>query len=137
MIRPGSVTAYAEPSDLSLANRLAAAAPVEARAFLAFKDVSEREDGLIPAKYRELIAVGVALTTQCGYCLDVHTRRALQAGATREELAETTFIAAALRAGAAVGHGLLVQKIADAAMAAEAGATRPHGPGGDVANRGV
>ena len=122
MIRPGSVTAYAEPSDLSLANRLAAAAPVEARAFLAFKDASEREDGLIPAKYRELIAVGVALTTQCGYCLDVHTRRALQAGATREELAETTFIAAALRAGAAVGHGLLVQKIADAVMAAEAGA---------------
>ena len=92
------------------------------RAFLAFKDASEREDGLIAARYRELIAVGVALTTQCGYRLDVHTGRALQAGVTREELAETTFIAAALRAGAAVGHGLLVQKIADAAMAAEAGA---------------
>ena len=111
MIEAGPVATYQEPSDLSLAPALAAAAPVEAKAFLAF---SERNDGLIPPKYRELISIGVALTTQCSYCLDVHTRRALKAGATREELAETTFIAAALRAGAAVGHGLLVQKIAAA-----------------------
>ena len=116
MIKPGSLAAYAAPSDLALGPVLAAAAPEEAKAFLAFKAVSDRDDGRIPAKYRELIAVGVALTTQCAYCLDVHTRRALEGGATREELAETTFIAAALRAGAAVGHGLLVQKIADAVL---------------------
>ena len=116
MTKSGTITAYAAPSDLALAPVLAAAAPAEARAFLAFKAVSERDDGAIPAKYRELIAVGVALTTQCAYCLDVHTRRAIDVGATREELAETTFIAAALRAGAAVGHGLLVQKIVDAAL---------------------
>ena len=116
MSKPRVVTAYAAPSDATLGPVLAAAAPAEAEAFLAFKAVSERDGGAIPAKYRELIAVGVALTTQCAYCLDVHTRRALAAGATREELAETTFVAAALRAGAAVGHGLLVQKIADAAL---------------------
>ena len=123
MTRPGSVTAYADPPT----HRLSTASPRprrSRRAFLAFKDASEREDGLIPAKYRELIALGVALTTQCGYCLDVHTRHALHAGATREELAETTFITAALRAGAAVRQGLLMQKIADATMAAEAGAVK-------------
>ena len=114
MIEAGPVATYQDPSDLSLAPALAAAAPVEAKAFLAFSAAAERNDGLIPPKYRELISIGVALTTQCSYCLDVHTRRALKAGATREELAETTFIAAALRAGAAVGHGLLVQKIAAA-----------------------
>ena len=114
MIKPGPVAAYQEPSDLSLAATLAAAAPAEAKAFLSFNAVAERPDGAIPAKYRELIAVGVALTTQCSYCLDVHTRRALAAGATRGELAETTFVAAAIRAGAAVGHGLLVQKIVNA-----------------------
>ena len=113
MIEPGSLAAYQEASDLALAPKLAAASPIEAKAFLALNAAAERTDGAIPAKYRELISVGVALTTQCSYCLDVHTRRALAAGATREELAETTFIAAALRAGAAVGHGLLVQKIVD------------------------
>ncbi len=111
-----TLSTYSTPADLALGPLLAAMAPAEAKAFLAFKAISERDDGAVPAKYRELIAIGVALTTQCAYCLDVHTRRALKLGATREELAETTFIAAALRAGAAVGHGLLVQKIADAAI---------------------
>lgn len=45
--------------------------------------------------------------------LDAHTKNALAAGATRQELAEVVFIAAALRAGAAVGHGLLAMKQAD------------------------
>jgi AhpD family alkylhydroperoxidase len=114
MIEVGPVAAYQEPPDLRLVPELVAAAPVEAKAFLDFNTAAERADGAIPAKYRELIAIGVALTTQCAYCLDVHTRRALGAGATREELAETAFITAALRAGAALGHGLLVQKIAAA-----------------------
>lgn len=62
-------------------------------------------DGAIPVKYKELIALGVALTTQCSYCLELHRKSALQAGATQEELAETTMVAAALRAGAALTHG--------------------------------
>ena len=37
------------------------------------------------------------------------------AGATREEIAEVVFIAAALRAGAAVGHGLLALRLFDEA----------------------
>ena len=70
----------------------------------------------IPAKYRELIALAVALTTQCAYCLDSHTRNAAKAGATREEIAETVFMAAALRAGGAVGHGLLTMKLFEQAQ---------------------
>src|SRR5271154_2162075 len=109
---------YHEHADLSLIPELKTLDPVGFAGFAALDKTVGRKDGAIPAKYRELIALGVALTTQCPYCLDVHTRQALDAGATREELAETTFIAAALRAGAAVGYGLLVQKIADAAAKA-------------------
>jgi AhpD family alkylhydroperoxidase len=47
----------------------------------------------------------VALTTQCPYCLEIHKGAAIKAGATKEELAETIFIAAALRAGAVITHG--------------------------------
>jgi len=49
--------------------------------------------------------VAVALTTQCPYCIDIHTKRARAAGATKQELAETTLVAAALRAGGAMTHG--------------------------------
>ena len=51
------------------------------------------------------MAVAVALTTQCPYCLEIHKKHAIDAGATQEELAEATFVAAALRAGAGVVHG--------------------------------
>ncbi len=80
------------------------AAPDAMQAFQAF-DKAALADGAIPKKYKELIALAVALTTQCPYCLEIHAKQAKEAGATTEELAETTFVAAALRAGAALTHG--------------------------------
>lgn len=74
------------------------------KAFAAF-DTAVMADGALPKKTKELIAVAVALTTQCQYCLTIHSEMARKAGATDEELAEVTFVAAALRAGAAVTHG--------------------------------
>jgi len=51
------------------------------------------------------MAVAVALTTQCPYCIEIHTRNARKAEATEQELAEATLVAAALRAGGAMTHG--------------------------------
>ena len=73
-------------------------------AFWAY-DKAAMVDGAIPKKYKELIALGVALTTQCAYCLEIHKNAAREAGVTDEEIAEVIHIAAALRAGAAVTHG--------------------------------
>lgn len=102
---------YQTPDDLKSVPALIALAPVEANAFLAFNHAVERKEGLIPPKYRELISLAVALTTQCAYCLDVHTAQAAKAGATREEVAEAALIAAAVRAGGTLGHALLAQRL--------------------------
>ncbi|GAA4385498.1 carboxymuconolactone decarboxylase family protein [Agromyces bauzanensis] len=75
-------------------------------AFVAFDAAVFSEPGEIPRKYRELIALGVALTTQCDACLKGHARAAVDHGATEEELAETTYITAALRAGGGIVHGI-------------------------------
>ena len=64
---------------------------------------------------RELIALGVALTTQCTYCIDAHSNKAVAAGATRGELAEASWVAAAIRAGGAFAHGRLAFKLTDGA----------------------
>ena len=74
------------------------------KAFQAFDQVALSE-GTIPIKYKELTAVGVALTTQCPYCLEIHKKAAIAAGATEDEQAETTLVSAALHAGATVVHG--------------------------------
>src|SRR5207248_9923619 len=84
--------------------RLGQLAPEAVKAFVAF-DEAAFKDGAIPLKYKELMAVAVALTTQCPYCIEVHAKKARKAGATEQELAETTLVAAALRAGGAVTHG--------------------------------
>lgn len=78
-------------------------APEVMEAFWAF-DKAAVAAGAIPVKYKELIAVGVALTTQCVYCIEIHRDNARKAGATDVELAEAGMVAAALRAGAAVTH---------------------------------
>lgn len=85
------------------------------RAYAAFHAAAFEADGEIPRKYRELIALGVALTTQCETCLKGHARAAVAHGATEEELAETTYIVAALRSGAGVVHGKKALAAAQAA----------------------
>ncbi len=78
-------------------------APEVMKAFWAFDQAAVAE-GAIPVKYKELIAIAVALTTQCPYCIGIHQSNARRAGATDAEIVEAAMIAAALRAGAAVTH---------------------------------
>ena len=104
---------YHDGEDLTLLPELKRLAPDEFKGFVALDAIVGKDDGKIPRKYRELIALAVAFTTQCPYCLDVHTSNAKRAGATREEVAEVAFLAAALRAGAAVTHGALALKLFD------------------------
>jgi AhpD family alkylhydroperoxidase len=104
---------YHDPADLRLLKEMGKLAPTEFNAWLALDQIVGRDEGAIPRKYRELIALGVAFTTQCPYCIEVHTKAAKKAGATRQEVTESTFIAAALRAGAAATHGAMAIKFYD------------------------
>jgi len=88
---------YHEHADLHLLKDLFALAKLESEGYLALNKAFSREDGVIPKKYRELMAIAVSLTTQCSYCLGVHIAAAKKAGVSKEEVAETAFIAAALR----------------------------------------
>ncbi len=78
-------------------------APAAMKAFWEFDKLAVA-DGAIPVKYKELIAVAVAVTTQCPYCIGIHTANARKAGATDTELTEAAIVAAALRAGGAITH---------------------------------
>jgi AhpD family alkylhydroperoxidase len=73
------------------------------KAFWAF-DKAAFAPGAIDVLNKQLMAVAVALTTQCPYCIELHVKSARDAGATDEMLAETATVAAAMRAGAAITH---------------------------------
>jgi len=63
--------------------------------------------GALDVKTKQLLAVAVAHVTQCPYCIRGHTKGALKAGASREEIMEAVWVAAEMRAGAAYAHSNL------------------------------
>ena len=93
--------------DMTHLKRIGPLGQLSAESMAGFRalDVAALAEGAIPKKYKELMAIAVALTTQCPYCIEVHRKAAVAAGATETELAETVFVATALRAGAALTHG--------------------------------
>ena len=78
-------------------------APDAMKAFWAF-DKATFADGALTVVQKQLIAVAVALTTQCPYCIEVHTKAAREAGANDRQLSEAAMVAAAIRAGGAITH---------------------------------
>jgi len=104
---------YHDVGDLRFLKDMGKLAPNDFTAWLNLDEIVKREDGAVPRKYRELLALAVAFTTQCPYCIEVHTKAAKSVGASKEEITETAMIAAALRAGGAATHGAMALKFYD------------------------
>ena len=69
---------------------------------------SAKQTGHLSEKIHELISLAVAVTTRCDGCISVHTKKALAAGATREEIAEALGVAITMNAGAAFSYSARV-----------------------------
>jgi AhpD family alkylhydroperoxidase len=78
-------------------------APDGMKAFWAF-DKAAFAEGALTVQQKQLMAVAVALTTQCPYCIALHNKAAREAGATDAQLTEAALVAAAIRAGGAITH---------------------------------
>ncbi len=65
------------------------------------------EEGALPEKTKQLIAVAVAHVTQCPYCIRSHTKQAMRSGASKEEIMEAIWVAAEMRSGAAYAHATI------------------------------
>lgn len=46
------------------------------------------KDGALPTKTKRLIALGIIISNQCGYCVEQQLRAVINAGATKEEIAD-------------------------------------------------
>ncbi|MGR3905854.1 carboxymuconolactone decarboxylase family protein [Burkholderia sp. SR8] len=75
---------------------------------LATIDNSAATTGHLDPKIHELIALAVAVTTRCDGCISVHTKKAVEHGATLEEISEALGVAIALNAGAALTYSTRV-----------------------------
>ena len=63
-------------------------------------------EGALPKKTKHLIAMAVSHALQCPYCIDAHTKSSHSSGASMDEIAEAIHVAAVIRGGATLVHGV-------------------------------
>lgn len=66
------------------------------------------KSGHLEPKVHELIALAVAVTTRCDGCISIHTKKAVEHGASLEEISEALGVAIALNAGPALVYSARV-----------------------------
>lgn len=66
--------------------------------------------GALTEREKALIALAVAHTVQCPYCIDAYTAESLQKGADLEQMTEAVHVACAIRGGASLVHGMQMKE---------------------------
>jgi alkylhydroperoxidase/carboxymuconolactone decarboxylase family protein len=103
---------YYCPNDLGKFGDIGKDAPELAKKFFEYYGAVFTE-GALTEREKALIALAVAHTVQCPYCIDAYTRASLEKGSNLAEMTEALHVAAAIRGGAALVHGVQMRKIAE------------------------
>ncbi|HEY7676870.1 MAG TPA: arsenosugar biosynthesis-associated peroxidase-like protein [Candidatus Methylomirabilis sp.] len=96
---------YYDPKDLSRFPEIGKDAPELWRKFLGWYNAAFAE-GALSEREKALIALAVAHTVQCPYCIDAYSGVCLEKGADAEQMTEAIHVAAAIRGGATLVHGV-------------------------------
>ena len=75
------------------------------------------KDSELTAREKSLIALAVAHAVQCPYCIDAYSSDAYEKGWSEKQMMEAVHIAAAIKGGAALVHGVqMMNKVKEIAM---------------------
>jgi len=74
--------------------------------FFEYYNAVTGEDGALTKREKALIALAVAHSKQCPYCIDAYTLQCLETGANPEQMTEAIHVAAAMEAGMSLIHGV-------------------------------
>jgi 4-carboxymuconolactone decarboxylase len=103
---------YYNPADLAKFGDIGKDAPELAGKFFDYYGAVFAE-GALTEREKALIALAVAHTVQCPYCIDAYTRGCLEKGANIEEMTEALHVVTAIRGGASLVHGVQMRKIVE------------------------
>lgn len=96
---------YYNPEHLSQFGQVSQGNPELAEKFFAYYGAVFAE-GALSAREKALIALAVAHTVQCPYCIDAYSKECLQQGSDLEQMTEAIHVATAIRGGASLIHGM-------------------------------
>jgi alkylhydroperoxidase/carboxymuconolactone decarboxylase family protein len=100
---------YYKPADLPKFPEIGKEAPDLWTKFLAYYQAVFAE-GALTEREKALIALGVAHAIQCPYCIDAWSTGCLEKGADAEQMTEAVHVAAAIRGGATLVHGVQMRE---------------------------
>jgi 4-carboxymuconolactone decarboxylase len=103
---------YYDPQDLDKFAEIGKEAPELAKKFFDYYGAVFAE-GELTEREKALIALAVAHTVQCPYCIDAYTRACLEKGSNVAEMTEALHVVTAIRGGASLVHGMQMRKIAE------------------------
>ena len=107
---------YYQPEDLNKFGNIAEFGPELAKKFFDYYgDVFKK--GALSEREKALIALAVSHAIQCPYCIDAYTTDSLEKGADEVQMMEAVHVAAAIRGGASLVHGVqMMNKVKEIAM---------------------
>jgi len=103
---------YYNPADLLKFEEIGKDAPDLAKKFFEYYG-AVFEEGELTAREKSLIALAVAHTIQCPYCIDAYTKGCLERGSNLAEMTEALHVATAIRGGASLVHGVQMRNIVE------------------------
>jgi len=103
---------YYDPQDLPKFEEIGKEASELAKKFFGYYSAVFAE-GDLTEREKALIALAVAHTIQCPYCIDSYTQACLEKGSNVSEMTEAIHVAVAIRGGASLIHGIQMRKIAE------------------------
>jgi alkylhydroperoxidase/carboxymuconolactone decarboxylase family protein len=101
---------YYEKKDLDDFANIGEYAPALGEKYFAYYGEAMKE-GALPAREKALIALAVATTQKCPYCIDAYTNQCLSLGVSQEEMMEAVHVGAAMVAGVVLAHATQIRKI--------------------------
>ena len=74
-------------------------------------------EGALTAREKSLIALAVSHAVQCPSCIDAYSSDTLEKGCSEQEMMEAVHVAAAIRGGATLVHGVqMMNKVKELSM---------------------
>ncbi|KMT22482.1 arsenosugar biosynthesis-associated peroxidase-like protein [Clostridium cylindrosporum] len=70
-------------------------------------------EGELTSREKALIALAVANAVQCPYCIESYTKTCLEKGVNQNQMIEAIHVAAAIKAGATLVHGVQMKNVAN------------------------
>ena len=103
-------TPYYENQDLKKFKNISDWSPELGKKFFDYYN-SVFEEGALTSREKSLIALAVANTVQCPYCIDAYTQDGLERGVDKQEMMEAVNVAASIRGGASLVHGVQMMNV--------------------------